>query len=499
MTGGSFGQIRGLVTVGFGRNGRTGYVALEGARTDAYRSNNGEKHLNGFAKYTFPLGTGIASVRAQAYGSDFGSAGYLKRADIDAGRVSPTSAINPTDGGTTRQQNLVFTYKGSNTANFGSATIYVQHHDFVRIRTGVVGGPQRWEADNRTWFGADLRRSRVTTLGSLPILYAVGVSFRGDVIDNTRFVTRDRQIVSQNQDRQVSTYTPSAYVQLQLRPTERLKATLSGRYDQLFYSLTTGPTDGDAPSQRSSPSTGVFSPKVGLAYLIARGVNVFVNAAQGFKAPSGYEENLFNPALTVSRLTSYEIGIGGDNADGRLHGLLSAYVSDQTGEIQTDPQGVLTNLGNTRRSGIEVEGRAGLTRQLTVYSNYTRVVAKLLNGGTDNMYVVNTPDYLATLGLDYNPSVGTTANNRFILSVYDQLVGTKNLNSAGTQQSEAFHRVSGKLSYGRRNWTNFSVFAQGSFYLGNGALTEVSFLSGGNLLTSPQASVTLSGGVKVPF
>ena len=159
----------------------------------------------------------------------------------------------------------------------------------------------------------------------------------------------------------------------------------------------------------------------------------------------------------------------------------------------------MTNFGDTRRSGIEVEGRASLTDQLTVYGNYSRVVAKIRNGAADEIYVISTPDYLATLGIDYNVSGGTTANNRFLISVYDQLIGRKNLNSSGTMRSDAFHRVSAKLSYGRRSWANFSVFAQGSFYPGDGALNEVSFLSGGNVLTSPQANATLSAGVKVPF
>ena len=499
VSGGSFGTVRGLGTLGFGRNGRTGYVSLEGARTDAYRTNNQEKHLNGFAKYAFPMRGGTASIRAQAYGSDFGSAGYLRRTDIDAGKISRTSVINPTDGGTTRQQNLVFNYRGANTTNFGSATIYIQHHDFTRIRTGVMGGPQRREEDSRTWFGADLRRTRITALGRLPLLYAVGISFRGDRIDNTRFVTVDRQEIKQNQDRRVNTYTPSAYAQLQVRPTERLKVTLSARYDQLFYELSTGPTDSDAPNQTSKPSTGIFSPKAGVAYQVTRDVNVFFNAARGFKGPSGYEENLFSPGLAVSKLTSYEVGIGGDDASGRLHGLIAAYLSDQTGEIQADPQGVLTNFGNTRRSGVEAEGRARFTERLTLYGNYTRVVAKIRNGGPDEIYVTSTPEYLATLGVDYNFRAGTTANDRFILSVYDQLIGPKNLNSSGTMKSEAFHRVSGKLSYGRRSWANFSVFAQGSFYPGKGALNEVSFLSGGQVLTSPQAPATFSIGVKVPF
>jgi len=47
--------------------------------------------------------------------------------------------------------------------------------------------------------------------------------------------------------------------------------------------------------------------------MVARGVNVFFNVAQGFRSPSGYDEFLYNPTLSASKVTSYEIGIGGDN------------------------------------------------------------------------------------------------------------------------------------------------------------------------------------------
>lgn len=77
VSGGLFGTARVLATAGFGSNNHTGYISVEGERTDGYRYNNNEKHLNGMAKYAFPLFKGTASIRVQAYGSDFGSAGYL--------------------------------------------------------------------------------------------------------------------------------------------------------------------------------------------------------------------------------------------------------------------------------------------------------------------------------------------------------------------------------------------------------------------------------------
>lgn len=499
ISGGSFGTARALATVGFGKNKHSGYVSVEGFRTDAYRDNNDEKRLNGYAKYAFPFAKGMATVSAQAFTADFNSAGYLKVADIEAGTVKTTSAISASDGGSTKQQNLVFNYKGADSSNFTSATIYVQHHDFIRIRTGVIGGPQRKDRDNRTWFGGDLRRTLISTLGSIPVLYAAGISFRGDLIENTRFATVDRQEISQSRDRQIKTYTPAAYAQIQLQPAKRLKLTLGARYDQLFYNLNTGANDAEVKNLSVKPKTGVFSPKVGIAYRVASGMNVFFNASKGFKAPSGYEENLFNPDLSVSKLTSYELGIAGDGMQGRLHGLISGYISDQNGEIQEDPLGNLVNFGNTRRTGIEAEFRAIVTNNgaLSIYGNFTRVWAKIRNGAPDQVFVTNTPEYAALIGFDYDFGTATNAKNHFVLSIFDQFIGNKNLDAAGTIRTDAFQRFSGRINYTRPSWANFLVFVQGNVYVGDGALNEMRFLSGGNVLTSPQASSTFLGGIKI--
>ena len=171
LSGGTYGAARALGTFGFGYNKSSGgYVSVEASNMDGYRQNNRDKHLNGFGKYSFPLWSGTASVRAQIYTSDFNSPGYLHRADVDANKINEKLAVNNTDGGTTQQQNLVLNYKGADTTRFTSASVYVQHHDFIRIRTGVIGGAQREERDRRTWTGFDLRRTRITTLGKMPVL-----------------------------------------------------------------------------------------------------------------------------------------------------------------------------------------------------------------------------------------------------------------------------------------------------------------------------------------
>ena len=513
LTGGTYGFVRAVAIAALGSQDRTrggGYVALEENRSDGYRDNGHDQRLNGLAKYSFPMAGGMGAVRVQAFSSQFGSANYLIQSDVESGRTNRRAALDPTDGGSTQQQNAVFTYRGDNAAHYWTATAYVQHHDFVRFRVGQNGStraltPQRKEEGNQTWAGFDLRRTVVSTLAGVPVEVAAGVSFRGDDIDNTRFRTVGRVEQAQVQARRVRTYTPAVYGLFQLKPTERLKLTLGARYDQLYYNITSEALDSDYPNKDLQPHPGVFSPKVGLAYSVSSAVSVFANAARGFKAPSGYEENIDNPELGVSRLNTYEVGIAGDDASGRLHGLLAAYRTDQTGEIQNDPvSGALINYGKTLRQGIEGEGRyrfGANPGSLGVFANYSVLQAELRNGEPGTHYVLNAPKYTGAVGLDFTAGAASNAANQVTLSVYDQLVGPKRLNDDGSLESRAFQRMSGKLIFTRpAAYPGFRVFLETTFYPdGSHGLDEMSFVTGGVLRTAPQAKATFSAGVKLPF
>ena len=497
-----FTKVQAACNFNNSNNGKGGYVIVEGFHTNGYRDNSIENRLNGFGKYSFPMLRGKASVRLQSYTGRYGSASYVNRADIDAGTIPVTFAVNPTDYSAALQQNAVFNYRDDDTMRYNSATVYVQHSDFRRFRTGAVGGQQTEGRDNRTWTGFDLRHTRRARIGTLPILYYGGLSLRADFTEATRYNTLNGGEQYQTRNRTINTYTPSAYGQIQFKPIDRVKISIGARYDQLLYDIKTAANDSNKANVAVSPSTNAFSPKIGAALELARGLNLFANVARGFKAPGGFDEIIYNSSLQPSRLLSYEAGLSYDDNGGRYHGLISGYVSDQSGEIQTDPFGNLINFGNTRRSGIEAEGRVNFGRGsgFSLYANYTQIVAKITNAeGPGDAFVTNTPTYLGLLGIDYDFGAARNAANRVVLSVYDQVIGPKNLSTDGTIQSKAFQRLSGRLSYTRRSWQGFRVYVQSTAYLNGGELEEMGFLSGGKLVTAPQAPFTLDGGVKIPF
>ncbi|MDJ0364134.1 TonB-dependent receptor [Hymenobacter sp. H14-R3] len=503
LEGGTYGTARALGIVGLGKPGSkvAAYVVLDAAHGDGYRDNGRDNHLNGLAKVTAALPHGTATLRVQAYGDNSGSASYLSRAAVEAGTLSRRAAVDLTDGNQTRQQNAVFNYKGNNPNSYFSTTLYVLHHNFPRFRNG--GGGQRVDRDERTYGGGDVRYTRITTLGGAPTLLAAGVSYRADAASDSRFPTVGRVRGPQTRQRDLTLNTPSAYAQVQYQPLVRLKLTAAARYDRLYYDVRVGSFDvASVANTTTTTNVGAFNPKVGAAFSITPVVSLFANYARGFKGIDGYGDLPGNASLGLSRLNSYEAGFSADDATGRLHGLLTAYHSEQTGEVQVDPLGNLTNFGHTRRQGVEVEGRYRLAETSagpTVFGNYSYVQPKLLNEAPDDGYVTNTPRYLATVGLDLPLLARSAGVSRLALSLYDQLIGPKYLDQAGTMQTSAYQRLAGKLLYTRTSWAGFRLYVQGTFYPGTGALDEMTFLSGGSLLTAPQPKGTFTAGLKIPI
>ena len=500
---GAFGAVRGLGIAGLGRPGSklAAWVALDAFHTDGYRDNSRDNHLNGLAKFSYTLPHGTASLRLQAYGDNSQSASYLSRTAVDAGTIDRRAAVDATDGSTTRQQNAILSYKGSDPNNYLSATLYVQHHDFPRFRN--FGSGQRVDADNRTWGGGDARYTRTLEAGSTRLLLVGGASYRADASSQTRFPTVARVRGIQSRQRDLTLNTPSAYVQAQALFFSKLKLTAAARYDRLFYDVRVGTFDVAAVAGKSTTANmGAFSPKVGAAFALTSVLSVYANYARGFKSVDGYQDLPSNASLDVSYLDSYEAGLSADDASGRLHALAAAYSSTSTGEVQTDPLGNLTNYGRTRRRGLELEARYRLGeggRGPNLFGNYSYVQAILQNGASAEQYVATTPRYLATVGIDLPLLASSAGASRLDLSVYDQLIGPKYMDVAGTLQTEAYQRVSGKLIYTRTSWAGFRLYAQGTWYPGNGSLDEMTFLSGTTLLVAPQPTVAFTAGVKVPL
>ena len=507
LSGGSWGTVRALGMVRLRGDGLDGYSALEAYYTDGYRDNNRDKRINSFTKVSMPLWSGVASLRFQLYNDSYGEPGYLNRAAVESGAISGRATINPTDKGLNQQQNLVFNYVGRGT-DYWSSTAYVFHKELFRTRTTGgnslpgLGTLQRVGLDSRYSFGGSLQRTTTIDGLGIPALLVAGVSLYSDVVEATRFNANLRgDRTTQNQDRDLDIYNPAAFVEVQIKPLAALKVTAGARYDRFYNTIQTGPSDA-LPNRDYSPRPGQFSPKLGAAYTIVDGLDVYANESRGLKAPSAYDELVTNPGLVVSKIRSTEIGVTAADRDGAWRLGAAVWRTNQTGEVQTDPvTGNLINFGKTRRQGYDLEAKLRAIRTATmeasVFANYSRVSADIVGGAAGNDYVTTVPEYTATVGIDASFAIQAAgATHRIGAYVYDSYVGAKHLDTAGRFNSHAYQRISGKLTWNNSAWKNITPYVSATIYP-TGKLDETTFFSGGVVVTAPKAPVSAMAGVTI--
>ena len=507
VSAGSWGTARALGMIKLRGDGFDGYSALEAYYTDGYRANNQDKRINSFTKLSMPLLSGTASLRFQLYNDSYGEPGYLNRAAVESGAISGRATINPTDKGLNQQQNLVFNYDGRG-ADYWSSTAYVFHKELYRTRTTGgnslpgLGTLQRVGLDSRYSFGGSIQRTMTIDGLGMPALLVAGASLYGDVVDATRFNANLRgDRTTQNQDRDLDVYNPAAYVELQVKQLSALKLTAGARYDKFYNTIETGPSD-SLPNRDYSPKPGQFSPKLGAAYTIVDGLDVYANESRGLKAPSAYDELVTNPALVVSKIRSTEVGFTASDRDGAWRIGAAAWRTTQSGEVQNDPvTGNLVNFGRTRRQGYDLEAKLRAIRsanvEASVFANYSRVSAAIVGGAAGNDFVTTVPEYTATLGIDASLAFQAAgATHRVGAYVYDSYVGAKHLDTAGVFNSHAYQRISGKLTYNNSAWKNVTPYFSATVYP-TGRLDETTFFSGGVVVTAPKAPVSAMAGVTI--
>ena len=307
LSGGTQGTVRGVATYSTTQSasGWLPYLAYEGYRTDGYRENSFVDRYNAFNKITTLLPDGATiSIRAQAYGTEFGAPGYANRDAIRRGEVSERAATNVTDGGNKQLQNLVMNYSWGARDQELKGTLYVSHDEFNRYAD--FGGGQRWQHDERVTAGGRLRKVWTGAFADvLPVQLLIGGSWRSDVIRAFQAPTTARIVNGAPViDLGLTQHNLAGYGQLQIKPAEWLKLTAGGRLDQFTYDI----DDRLAPGAAPNISPSIASPKFGVAITPVRWLELFANYGEGFRSIDVPLELIGNPGIRPFRVASSEGG-----------------------------------------------------------------------------------------------------------------------------------------------------------------------------------------------
>lgn len=511
LTGGQYGAVHGNAIYSEKVGAVDGFASLLVDDTQGYRHNDSLMRINTFDKVTFPLLDGVGALRFQFFNDTFGAPSYISRTAVEFGALSPTTPINPTDGGNRTEENVVFNYRQPNSDQPMSVNLYGIHNVFNRYATFSSNALPI----NPTTPGQDLSADRRYTVGgngdkfwlfSLPFGVQAdlltGGGLRMDFANAKQYSTIERRPTGQLVNVNFNILNPFVFAQTDIKPFPWLKLTGGVRYDRFFFDLHDFTTLSSV-----SPDIGAFEPKGGITITPLQGLDMFANIGEGVRSPSAVFDLPTNPGLGVTTVTTEETGIQYNSATGRWHFLGSVYTTKLTNEIQEQaPPLPAINLGPSRREGFDIEGgyrvlesESGLT--CTLLASYSALRARLVGNqhgmGSD---VPNTPKWLAKYGGELRwPLFGPGSKQVIFVYVNQQFVGEDELSTVATERAGSYSRFNFDLAYTNADWLGASAFFDATAYpFGRFNETAVDF-GGGVVGISPVSSLSVQGGIHVPL
>ncbi|MBV9644466.1 MAG: TonB-dependent receptor, partial [Verrucomicrobia bacterium] len=510
LSGGSFGATQGFGLFEYNSGAVTGYGSLMLSSSPGFRDNTDFHQINTFNKVIFTFLGGTASLRFQVYSMDSGSPGYISRTLVESGALSPTAAVDITDGFNTTEENIVFNYRQNSDQPF-TATAYFMNDtlkrwaDFNIIPTDPGLPGQGLNSDKRITFGGNVEKYFLWQLPKgMSADLLLGVGERATFGREAHFNTIERTPVGPATAAvDFSVQNPFGYAQLDFKPLPWIKLTGALRYDILFYQVNDIVDRVDV-----SPTLAVASPKAGLSIRPVSGLDLFANFGQGFRPPDPFSELPFNQHLPVSKNESVEAGVQYNSPNGVWHFLGDVYHTRFSNEVLAGAPGMpSTTLGPSEREGFDVEASVVFYRRgqalFSIFGNYSAVNAFLLPRPGSGSSILNVQDFLGKYGLNLMlPLPFNDSPHIFTMAVYHEIIGPEPLNTFRSVSTRTFSRITANLNYTNRNWKGFSAFVNFIAYPDR-RNEETAFNLGSDTApivgVSPKAPVSVQGGVFMPF
>lgn len=524
----NFGRGRLAPAFGTSWGGGDLILAADLVKGDSYTRQSDLEQANLFAKYSFPLGAGRASLRLQSYDGEAEAPGYVDLASIENGTLSRRTAI--IDGfGTEKQQNVaVLNYRSDDAEGRAGglsggwhASVYFNDeerkawYNYDITVPATPEDPLTLDWDRQDQYGFDLHRISTFDVAGMESQLVLGVQFNDEAIHGVQHqLDQARSPLSGDYvsvDRDIDTRTSAFYTQVQVAPLSRLKLTAGVRYDRLAFDIDLHPAD-DLYAEvqprdlaQVSETVDQWSPKFGavvvLLELPAHRLELYGNAARGVKSPypvRDYYQNLSvsdaPPTLKISTVQSYEAGLQGGTPDGRLGWRATYWETRQEHESGRNSVGVYESFRETDRDGFDLEASLQVRPGLRLYANYSDVDGRSRNPvNPAEPYITGVYEYLATLGADLEVDWGP---HRLDLSLEGTRMGPKAINRSRTVETDAFTRYVGRAAYEHASWSGANLFLSMTAYDEQFEETKFNF---GGLAVSPRPSFRALIGVEVPF
>ncbi len=334
------------------------------------------------------------------------SSAYEKSFDSSLVSITPYLRYNEMDQLPNYVGTSPFSTRINTSRNYSVGLQAKYRHDFTPMRTRLIVGVDVDRSPGSYW-----ERSVVFT--GAEALASGATRFTSYTVGDKRYVYD-------------VTYTGvSPYIHTEFSPLEPLRVTAGLRYDNIKYDYDNNLTTLQTGSVRRPESTEVdfdhVSAKLGATWAFNKRHHMFVNYAEGFRAPS--EGQLFRQGSSVSSVDldpiqarSIEAGFRGQFK--KLNYAFSVFDLEKSDDVLSfvdtaTGDRLATNNGTTTHRGVELGLIAPITDTVTLNGAFSYIkheykdwVARV--GGTNVDFsgneIPNGPRFLGNISVEYKPS-----------------------------------------------------------------------------------------------
>ena len=369
----SFGDVK--LDVGGGKRGDGGgfYLGSTVDRQKGWRDNSEFWIGKGLARGWTNLAGGRLEGGLSLYSTGWQSPGFVSVPRFNEANLE--RAVDASDGGDSRR---LVTHARYSAPIGGSAYLQASvwgmvsdYSIFLNIPDHNHSGAaafsvQSGEWDERIGTGGQVEVALPQTWGDL----VLGVSGRRDWVDYRHAATFEREVLATEIDLDARHAAGALYGRLRRTFAGALGVDVGARLDLLEHQSRSSVEPGDT---WDSATNAVFSPKLGLRYVLSPDWSLRGSTARGFRSPAGI---IGDPAREPFISWSHELGL--DYEGSGLRGSLSLFRVDVTNERIQDPVTLaISSEGSSVRQGVSALGTIDVSESLAVDLRLTYNHARL--------------------------------------------------------------------------------------------------------------------------
>ncbi|HET9929292.1 MAG TPA: TonB-dependent receptor [Polyangiaceae bacterium] len=362
---------------------------------DIARENGPFQHPNHWDRYrlfdkiSFKSGkSALVTLSFAGYAGSWNGSGQLPARAVEDGYVSRFGSLDPSEGGASARHQASLTYRAllDGDAEFKALAYAARYRfnlfsNFTLYLDDPTLGDQIEQQDRRTILGAKLSYRRPTRVFGMPFETTLGAEARRDDIEAGLWKSYQRQRVALRTRHEVNEQLLSLYVNERWAPASFVRLDVGVRADWLVFDVTDRSSGAAGPK---SDTAAQLSPKAGAVFDLFRKRELELQAFANYGR--GFHSNDVRGAFASPRVSPLARAVGAElGARTRLFGRaelsMALFQLDSASEtVWSGDAGTTEAAGASRRQGVELMARYGLSDWLTADLDVTLTRARFRDG-----------------------------------------------------------------------------------------------------------------------